>query len=195
MLRRSLLGRLIASALAIAAVNACGSAPPPARPTSPFTEEDARYFDDAVDLIRDPSILDGEWQQAWRREFSQRVARADVVAIVTIATVRTDVDLERRNTLRLIGSVAEALHGSVPNDELSFRTREGENGFAGVQANLRHIEGERFVAFVKWVDERGALVARWHLAPATDPVLRRARALATRRETGGPRRTVYVHRE
>src|SRR5690349_7765110 len=87
-------------------LTACGGAQEPvAVVTSPFTSEHAAVFEDGLDLVRDPRVLEGQWLSSWEDEIDRRVTLSDVVALVTVRTLRTDVDLDQRRTYRLVSRV------------------------------------------------------------------------------------------
>lgn len=183
------------------AATGCGAAAREIVPvvSSPFTEAHAALFDDGMDLVRDPRMLDGHYLETWEDELDQRVGEADLVAVVTIRTLRTDVDLDRRQTYRLIGHVDRAWLGEV-GEELMLAVREGQRGFALVRTNERRLLDEQYIAFVKWAEEEdGSVRARWHLSPATEQVALRVRARLEHRrnvraDDSGARRRVIIHR-
>lgn len=167
--------------------------------TSPFTSEHEAVFEDGLDLVRDPRVLEGQWLTSWEDELDHRVTLADVVALVTVRTLRTDVDLDRRQTYRLVSRVDRVMLGQNVGEELVLSVREGEGGFGTVQTNERSLLDSQYIAFVKWAeDEDGAVRARWHLSPATDQVAGRVRVLLQRRpenaEEQSTHRRVIIHR-
>lgn len=163
-------------------VAACGGSAPPARATSPFTDEHAEVFEDGVDFIADPGHLEGRWRQDWSRDLDRRVSWSDLIARVTIHTLRTDTDLDRVNTYRLIAEVDETLWGEPPEDELTLTVREGEAGYGTIEGNDRRILNQPFVLFLKWYDAPdGNVRPHWHLAPATEPVTARVEYLIENR--------------
>lgn len=167
--------------------------------TSPFTDEHAVLFEDGLDLVRDPRVLEGHWLSSWEDELARRTGFADVVALVTIRTLRTDVDLDRRRTYRLMTHVDRVLHGERVGEEIVLIVREGEGGFGTVETNERQLLDRQYLAFIKWAeDEDGTVRARWHLSPATDQVAGRVRAALRRREDyareNDPNRRIIIHR-
>jgi hypothetical protein len=183
----------------IASIPSCGGPQETlARVTSPFTPELEPIYENGIDLVRDPRILEGQWLETWESEIDQRVANADVVALVTVPTLRTDVDLEQRRTFRLVAHVDRVLFGEGVGQEITFVVREGQPGFDSVETNERSLLNVQYLAFVKWAADEsdGAVRARWHLSPASDTVADRVRAAlaarGSREETGGERR-VIVH--
>ncbi|MFG0241330.1 MAG: hypothetical protein ACF8R9_00955 [Phycisphaerales bacterium JB054] len=145
--------------------------------SSPFTIEHEAVFENGIDLVRDPRILEGQWLETWEEQLEQRIAMADVVALVTVRTLRTDVDLQRRHTYRLITDVDRVYVGERVGDELTLIVREGESGFGTVRTNERHLLDNQYLVFLKWAeDEDGRVRARWHLSPASEQVALRLRA-------------------
>lgn len=172
----------IAFALVLTTAFGCGSAAAPARTTSPFTPEHAEVFEDGVDFIADPTALEGRWREDWSRDLDKRVSWSDLIARVTIHTVRTDTDLDRRSTYRLIAEVDEAYWGEAPEEELTLTVAEGEPGYGTLEGNDRRVLNQPFVLFAKWYDAEDASVkAHWHLAPATEPVVARVEYLIENR--------------
>ncbi len=167
--------------------------------SSPFTSEHAAVFEDGLDLVRDPRVLEGQWLTSWEDELDQRVSLADVVVLVTVRTLRTDVDLDRRRTFRLVSHVDRVLLGEHVGEEIVLTVREGEGGFGTGETNERSLLDAQDVAFVKWAeDEDGTVRARWHLSPATDQVAGRTRALLLRRrdvaDESGSHRRIIINR-
>lgn len=179
-----------------------GSAVTAAAVTSPFTDEHAQVFDNGLDLVRDPQALEGTWLSTWESDIDRRVGWSDVVALVTVRTLRTDLDLDRRQTYRLIARVDRVLYGENVGEELELRVQQGQAGYRSIEESERRLLDQQFLVFVKWADEedsqQGHIVrARWHLSPATDGVANRARLMLTRRQDAegqGDRRRVIVHR-
>jgi hypothetical protein len=186
---------LVVAGLVIAGVG-CGAAQPVEVVVTPFTSQHEAVFENGVDLIRDPEGADGGWLASWEEDTDRRVTLADVVAVVTVRTLRTDVDLDRNETYRVIVHVDRELLGHM-DEEITLAVREGESGYASVRTNVDRVLEQPFVAFVKWQrDDDGAIRPRWHLSPASDPVVRRVRELLSSRrhvsEYDGSRRTVII---
>lgn len=176
---------------------ACGGSQAAAVTVTPFTAEHEPAFENGLDMVSDPDSLGGAWLGTWEEELDRRVTFADAVALVTVVAVRQDTDLERRDTLRLVTHVETEYFGEL-EDDLTLSVVQGESGYGTVESNERSVLDMRFIAFVKWQrEEGGALRARWHLSPATEPLARRVRRLLrTRRhvdDSDGTRRIVVVH--
>ncbi len=191
---------LLLFVLGIAVASCGGPQETVATVTSPFTSEHQAVFEDGIDLVRDPRVLEGQWLSSWEEELSRRVALADVVALVTIRTLRTDVDLERRRTYRLITHVDRVYLGQQVGEEIVLTVREGQGGFGTVETNEGQLLDRQYMVFLKWAeDEDGIVRARWHLSPATDQVASRVRAALRQREdyeteSDGTQRRVIIHR-
>lgn len=168
--------------------------------SSPFTSEHEAIFEDGIDLVRDPRVLEGQWLSSWEDELARRVGFADVVALVTIQTLRTDLDLERRRTYRLITHVDRVYLGERVGEEIVLTVREGEGGFGTVETNEGQLLDRQYIVFLKWAeDAEGVVRARWHLSPATDQVATRVRSALQQRddyatEDDGTHRRVIIHR-
>lgn len=181
----------------------CGGSSEPVRTNvEPFTAAHEPLFENGVDMVRDPEGLDGAWLRTWEDELDRRVTMADVVALVTIRTLRTDVDLDRRETFRLVAHPERVYLGEeqLADEDLLLSVAEGEGGYGTVANNERRLLDAQFIAFVKWKRDADTdeLVPRWHLSPATEPVATRVRALLERRRDvvpeDGTRRRVIIHR-
>ena len=193
MLRRSIPSLLV---LTIAACG--GGAAEQARTVTPFTAEHELMFENGLDLVRDPEVLEGPWLDTWEEELDARVTMADAVLLVTVATIRQDTDLDRRETFRLIVRVDERYLGEV-DDELTLVVREGDRGYGSIETNQARMLDQQLIVFIKWQqdEETGDIRARWHLAQATSQIAARVRGLLLRRrDVGQPRgrRRVIVHR-
>lgn len=177
----------------LGALTACGGTTTnQALVTGPFTDEHAAVFDNSVDYIGNPGILEDNWLDQWETELRERVRLADAVALVRITTLREDFDLDRHQTYRLVGRVEDRAYGAIP-DEVTLVVRQTDAGFGTVDGNTNRILEVQFLAFVKWVDEDGRIGARWHLSPAADTVIGRVNSLVDRYHTPEEdRRTVIV---
>lgn len=163
---------------------------------TPFLPEHQAMFENGLDMVRDPEALGGAWLGEWQEDLDERVTHADVVALVTVRTLREDVDLDRNETYRLIAEVDRAYLGEL-DDEITLIVAQDEPGYGTVENNERQLLDTQFVAFIKWEETEDGLRARWHLSPATEAVaVETRRLLAERRNvrTSGTRRTVVVHR-
>ncbi|MBW2463145.1 MAG: hypothetical protein JRH11_15955 [Deltaproteobacteria bacterium] len=183
----------------LGALAACGGGTE-GRTIQPFTGEHAEVFEDGVDFVADPDALEGRWREDWSRDLDRRVTWSDGVLLLTIGTIRTDSDLDRQRTYRLIAQVDRVILGEGDegfSGEIELKVREGEAGFGTVDGNERQLLDQPFVGFVRWHQtDAGEVVPRWHLSPATTPVVSRVEYLAesrrdVRRERG--RTTTVIH--
>lgn len=145
-----------------------------------------RAFDGRVDFINDPEILERNWQDEWNDDLQRRISSANVVAVVRIEAMRSTTDPEQKTVYHLLARPETPVFGTM-QPEFDLRVREGDLGFASVHQNQQQILEHMFIVFLKWADDPdGSVVARWHLSPATDAVLRRTRFLVEQRR-GAPR--------
>lgn len=130
-------------------------------PTVEFAAEDQLLFDNAVDLVDKPVIVESEW----RGEFERRVTRADIIAGVKIESLSSDED-RRGASYRLTARVADRLKGKSVR-ELILRVHDDDPGFQSVRTNEDRLLRDPFIAFVKWEydPEFDRPVPRWHLSP------------------------------
>ncbi len=167
---------------------------------TPMTAEHEAAFENGVDFIDDPRLLEGSWLETWESEIEHRVTLSDAIGVVRITTVRHDTDLEHHDTYHLVATVVSTRYGTMPG-EVSLTTREGESGFGTVAGNDERLlappadRPEHFILFLKWTrDDSGDLVARWHLSPAGTAVVQRVNSLVElRRRDSEERRRVIVH--
>lgn len=159
---------MLASILVLAS---CGGGAAGPRVYSPFTAEDASVFDNAVDVVSEPDILEGRWYDDWASDLVARVTSGDVVMVVNLEAVRHVTTPDGKDSFRLQVSVDRTLLGDRPADP-AFAAREDEAGYDSIAQNERRILNRPFVAFVKWKEEaNGEVVGRWHLSPASNGVL------------------------
>ena len=178
---------------------ACATSPSTSAPTTgvPLAEGERALFDDGVDFVGDPSVLEGRWRDDWSRELDERVTRADVVSYIRVHALRTDTDLERRTTYRLLIDEVDDVLGGLP-EELALASLEGDGGFATIDGNEDRILDQEFVLFLKWEQREpdAEVRARWHLSPHTEQVTARVEYLAERRRGVArpqPQRRIHVH--
>ena len=186
-----------ASALGLFLLVACGGGTT-AAPTvaAPLPAELELIYENGVDFVDDPEILQGRWREDWSRELDTRVRTADIIALVNVPTLRTDIDPEGRTTFRLNAVVDDSILGDA-SGEIHLEAHQGEPGFAGVRSNERRLQSQPMVLFLRWAaDENGVNAARWHMSPGTEGVVGRVRYLAERRrgvEREGRPARVIVH--
>ena len=130
-------------------------------PTVEFAAEDELLFDNSVDLVDKPAIVESEW----RGKFERRVTRADIIAVVKIESLSSDEDL-RRSSYRLTAKVIDRLKGRSDR-EFVLRAHDDEPGFQSVRVNEDRLLRDSFVAFIRWENdpEFEQLLPRWHLSP------------------------------
>lgn len=143
----------------------------PQQPSSPFMEADKLLFEDGVDMIGEPDGLTGRWAEDWNTELRDRVQRSDLIALLTVNTLRTDVSPDQRHTHWLVAEVGDVLKGRYAG-ELGLAATENSIGFESVERERQNILHKPMVVFAKWVaDEAGVVRAHWHLAPATKNIV------------------------
>ncbi len=173
----------------VVAVGGCGGATKPTvAKLTPFTDEDAHHFDNGADFISDPDAFEGQWADDWSAELDNRVGRADVVAAITVHTVRQDLDPNRDVTYRLQVDVKNEMFGRV-EDHLLLTSRHEDAGFETIEGHHKQLLDHNFVMFVKWKERNGDVVPRWHLSSASGPMVRKVESLLEiRRKTTGARK-------
>ncbi len=183
----------------VTALVGCGSSTPQVVVT-PMSPEGETAFENGVDFIDDPSLLEGSWLDNWESEIEHRVTLADAIAIVHVTTVRRDTDLEHHDTYHVVAAVDNVRFGDV-SGEISLSAREGEGGFGTIAGNDDRLlqppadHPDHFILYMKWTrGEDGVLVPRWHMSPAGTSVVQRVNSLIEmRRQSSDARRRVIVH--
>lgn len=162
---------LLALVSAVAGLAACGGTSQQAQVSSPFTEEHAKYFEQGLDFVVDPSTLDGHWRDDWQAELETRVSYSDLIARVKVEAVRTHWDLDRR-MLQLDLSTVQRLYGVMPREGVQVSAHEGDTGYASVKSNETRMLNATYILFVKWYEnDVGELVAHWHMSPDSEGTL------------------------
>ena len=132
---------------------------------SDFRPGDTALFDNSVDLVASPVIVEGEFGA-----FEQRVARADIVASIRVQSLHSEF-VKRRAAYRLTVKVKDRLKGESSR-ELELRVSDDEPGHRSVEATEDRLLHEPFIAFIKWEAVAGSseLVPHWHLSPDSELV-------------------------
>jgi hypothetical protein len=186
-------------AFALSGLLACGGASPDQVNNAPLTADEARVFEHGADFIATLTGLEGKWREDWDRDLQTRVGSADFVGIITIHTVRTDVDPEQRVTHRLLGKVERTLYGNARGKELDLAVREGVPGFISVHDNLERLQGAKVIAYVRWFrTDVNTVSAHWHIAPASEEIVAETKSAIgqfARIEQGDGNARVIVHRQ
>ena len=190
--RHLALGLVLATSLT---ASACGSTST-ARVARPITAAQAAVYDNGIDYVDNPALLEGNWLETWEREIDQRVTDSDVVSYVTISTIRTDADLERRETFRLTAHSDSIRFGTVEEDFVIVSART-DAGFGTVRGNDTRILNNRFVLFLRHVQDEvdGPITTRWHMSPASEPIVRRVYSLVDARHGDNTDRRRIIIRE
>jgi len=130
-----------------------------------FRGSDVALFDNSVDLVAAPVIVEGEWGA-----FERRVVRADLVASIRVQSLHSEL-IRHRSAYRLTVKVKDRLKGESTR-ELELRVTDEEPGHRSVEMNEDRLLSDSFIAFVKWEadPESSGLVAHWHLSPDSEAV-------------------------
>jgi hypothetical protein len=160
----------------------CAGKTPEAQNRPPLTADQAQSFEDGVDFVATLEGIEGRWRDDWDKELDVRVGSADLIALVTIRTLRTDTDPEQRITHRLLAQVERELVGDA-DGEIELAVHADARGFTSVHENLGRLSDQQFVAYVR----RGPEKLHWHLSPASEPVVSEteSRISARRASSGG----------
>lgn len=134
-------------------------------PVTDFRASDVALFDNSVDLVAAPVIVEGE-----RGAFERRVGRADLVGSIRVQSLHSEF-IKRRSAYRLTVKVKDRLKGESTR-ELELRVADDDPGYRSVEANEDRLLHDPFIAFVKWEadPESPELIAHWHLSPDSDAV-------------------------
>jgi hypothetical protein len=146
---------------------ACGGAQTTAV-VAPLTPEQLKAFDHGIDFVTTLEGLEGRWRDDWDRDLQVRVSSADLIAAVTVRTLRTDTDPTQRVTYRLVAHVDRELVGGQRDKDIELAVHDDQSGYLSVRENMSRIADKQYVAYVK----RGSRGEDdWHLSPASDQVL------------------------
>jgi len=180
---------LLACSLLLAV--ACGAAKPSTKLSPPLTAEQAKSFESGVDFVASLEGIEGRWRDDWDKDLETRVTSADVIALVTVRTLRTDTDPEQKVTHRLLARVDRELVGKA-GKEIELAVKADEIGFNSVHDNLGRMGDKQFVAYLR----RGPESLHWHLSPASDQVVTETESRITQLQRGPSKGTgerVIVH--
>jgi hypothetical protein len=168
---------LLTFALAVAGCGGSQGMHGKVRPSSEFTPRDTGLFEDGVDLIEDPQGLEGQWRDDWENDLNERIARSDVIALGSVNTLNTDLDLEHQTSYRVVFAFEHRLVGEPPASELNLVSRGGAPGFSSIERDRANILNRKLVVFMKYAaaGAKGdtAVVTHFHLSPPSDVVLDR----------------------
>lgn len=134
-------------------------------PVTDFRPTDVALFDNSVDLVATPVIVEGE-----SGAFERRVGRADLVASIRVQSLHSEL-IKRRSAYRLTVKVKDRLKGESTR-EIELRVTDEEPGHRTVELNEDRLLRDAFIAFIKWeVDPESAEpIAHWHLSPDSEAV-------------------------
>jgi hypothetical protein len=177
--------------LALALTGACGPTRAQIRPTSPFTPQLARLFDDSVDFVTDVEGLGGRVAADWQAQIDGLSRSSDLISEARIETVVLGTDVDGTRNYRLTAALSNVITGQAPEDNhVSLRVSEGQGGFNTVAGKEARLQSGRYILFVKWyTDGAGEVRAHWHLSPYTEALLARVR-----RASGVEERTLGTER-
>lgn len=134
---------------------------------SPWNPNESRFFDDGIDLIKEPSKLGGEWAYNHEEELDARVNLGDLTALVSVLTVQTATDLEGKEAKRIEAQILEPWYGSSPTETIFLQSSKDSLGYPLIMRHERHLTG-KFLVFIRWFDEEdGSLGHHFHLSPAS----------------------------
>jgi hypothetical protein len=141
-------------------------------PSSPFLETDGPLFEDGVDLVGDPQSLSGKWADDYATELRERVNRSDLIALLSVNTLRSDVSPSQHTTHWLVAQVGDVFKGKYEG-ELSLPSADDAIGFDSVDRERGNILRKPLVVFAKWAKDAdtGVIRPRWHLAAGTRDVV------------------------
>ena len=147
-----------------------------------FTPEHAELFEDGFDFVKAPGSLEGEWLEGWRQDIEKRVNNSDFVAVITVTTLRTEVNLDRQTSYRVVAEIERKLYGDYPASEIELTTDENAYGYASVKENQEQYLNRVFVAYVRWYEKAdGEVGGHWHLSPGSEAVVSATESLIAQR--------------
>lgn len=141
----------------------------------PWDPEEAQFFDDGVDLVKDLSSLSGEWAFREKNRLEGRNQLSDFIALVDIRSVQTHTDLDGAEMKRIDVTVEEVIYGQAPDKLLFLESRENAPGHELVLRYERHLKG-KFILFARWFHLPGGgadgreVGHHFHLSVASKPI-------------------------
>lgn len=176
----------------------CASSQSKSQTPAALSAEDARLFECGVDFIAKPEGLAGRWREEYEQDLLGRVQQADLVAQITVRTLRTDTAPDKRVTHRLTARVDRTIHGETAADEIELAVRDNRAGFATVDQAAARMTSQQFVAYLKRAqNEVGETELYFHLSPSSEEVVSQTEAAVLRvnpeLKTPGERVIVHSH--
>ena len=158
--------RVLIAAIACWGIGCAGAAS--TVPVTDFRASDVSLFDNSVDLVASPVIVEGA-----SGAFERRVARADLVGSIRLLSLQAEL-IKRRSAYRLTAKVKDPLKGASTR-ELELRVTDDEPGYRSVEVNEDRLLHDSFIAFVKWEADPASSepIAHWHLSPDSEAVRRK----------------------
>lgn len=136
-----------------------------------FEPGETRFFDDGVDMMKEPSKLSGQWAFDHGEELEGRVHFADLVALVEVVSVQTVRDLDGVEAKQIRVEVLETFYGDSPSRALTLHSAAESRGHALVLRHESRLSGT-FVLFARFfAGEDGEIDNHFHLSPASSEVL------------------------
>ena len=165
-MKRALASIILVSGLTL--IIQCGTAP--FRTGNNWQAGEERFFDDGVDLIKDPSKISGEWAYRYENELDGRVQLADMVAEIDIFSIQTTRNVDNVEAKRIEVSIENILLGDAPEKSVVLESTRLSPGHELLLRYESHLSG-RFLLFIRWfANENGTLSHHFHLSPASDRV-------------------------
>ncbi|MFO0602037.1 MAG: hypothetical protein U0324_02630 [Polyangiales bacterium] len=161
--------------------------------SGPFSPELAALFDDSVDYVENVEELGGRVASDWRRQIDGCARGADVIAVVRVETITSGSESTSSASYRLTTVASrDPLKGTLPADRRTdLMTSQGEVGYNTVRAGSSRIQAREWLMFVRWYDDAdGQVRPHWHLTPATEQALQRARDAIGYVDPNAPREQV-----
>ena len=161
----------------VLSVTACGGATITAGP--PWNPEDRPFFDDGVDLIENPTALAGAWGGRQKNWMEGRIQLSDVVAVVELQSLQTEVDASKSESKRLAVTVVTALYGEPPSAKIRLESRSDAPGYPLLVRHEKRMAG-RFILFYRHFEQKAkdgndAISHHFHLSPASKTLLAHVR--------------------
>lgn len=161
--------------------------------SGPFTTELAGFFDDAVDYVENVEALGGRVATEWRRQLDGLANNADIIVVVRVETITSGSESSSAGSYRL-STVAtrDPIRGTLPNDRrLDVTASEGEVGYNTIRSGSSRLQARDWLMFVRWYEDAdGQVRPHWHLTPATEQALQRARDAIGYVDPNAPREQV-----
>jgi len=114
----------------------------------PWNNQEYKFFDDGIDLIKDFSNLSGEWGKQQEDLLEGRIQLSDFIAIIKPQSVQTHTDLDGKQTKLIYIKIISTIYGDMKETTISLESAESSPGYELILRHERHIS-EQLILFIR----------------------------------------------